>query len=410
MSKTVYYGSKPLKKNQRRPSMKEAVEAGQVAWFGVHKVDPRMIETHASNKKKGISKDKYLEKVMTRRGAMARIKKIEEEMSKPYALSNEKKMAEFKNEIRMKMETIKQCDKVIEEYNNQKQPVKMPQKQSHGIEVSNTIKDLADNKQLRKVIEEKLPIVKEMPKKNYELFMANVLSTLKGDDNKFNSTKGEYDFWSKQIEKSRLKKPETHYKLALEDVINRMERDGNTFGLTADNYVKLVKTPQTSISKLLRKPMNQVTGYFDPQTRPVKAKRVVVSKRKPTGKNVLSIDLKKFLVMAKKFNDELEVNARNLESEIPEEEDDEDEFATLTNIKDNLEGNYQEIADELEKFQFKKDKKGNYIDVLFKKPFNTEEVVKNIKSTIDYMIKHPNDFQNYWDSGPEDYAILKAKV
>jgi IMP dehydrogenase/GMP reductase len=47
----VYYGVLPLKKNQRYGSMKEAVDANQVRYFGLKKIDPLIVNNSKKNKK-----------------------------------------------------------------------------------------------------------------------------------------------------------------------------------------------------------------------------------------------------------------------------------------------------------------------------------------------------------------------
>ena len=48
--KKVYFGALKLKTNQRRPSMTEAVNANQVRWFGINKIDSRVLEHSDKNK------------------------------------------------------------------------------------------------------------------------------------------------------------------------------------------------------------------------------------------------------------------------------------------------------------------------------------------------------------------------
>src|SRR5689334_3955770 len=78
MSK-INYGFMPLKKNERRASMKEAVDAGQVRYWGLYKVDSRLLEARTQSKQS--KKSNLMEEYSSLKGKFAR-KKREYEAAK----------------------------------------------------------------------------------------------------------------------------------------------------------------------------------------------------------------------------------------------------------------------------------------------------------------------------------------
>ena len=69
-----YCGAKKVPKNKRRGTMKECADAGKISYYGVKKVDPRLVEVSGVAKRNALNKDKLKVKIVT---AHAKIKKLE---------------------------------------------------------------------------------------------------------------------------------------------------------------------------------------------------------------------------------------------------------------------------------------------------------------------------------------------
>ena len=66
MSEKVYFGVGKLPKGHRHPTMKEAVDNSQVRYYGLHKIDNRLIAKE--KKAKGPSRDKLGNEMIKLRG------------------------------------------------------------------------------------------------------------------------------------------------------------------------------------------------------------------------------------------------------------------------------------------------------------------------------------------------------
>jgi len=100
MSK-IYCGIKDVPKGSKRGSMKECAELGKVSYYGIKKVDPKMVSL-AQSKKKMPSKDALMKKIIPLRVKIKQLKdKYEENPSKKIAKECEKKVNEYNKYIRM---------------------------------------------------------------------------------------------------------------------------------------------------------------------------------------------------------------------------------------------------------------------------------------------------------------------
>lgn len=100
MSK-IYCGVKDVPKGSKRGSMKECAESGKVSYYGIKKIDPKMLAL-AQSRKKMPSKDALMKKVIPLRVKIKQLKdKYDDEPSKKIAKEYEKKVAEYNKYIRM---------------------------------------------------------------------------------------------------------------------------------------------------------------------------------------------------------------------------------------------------------------------------------------------------------------------
>jgi hypothetical protein len=71
----IYFGILELPKGKRRPSMKEAIDASQVRYFGINKIDKVIVEAKAKKELQNSKKEK--EELFTKIAAISgKIKKL----------------------------------------------------------------------------------------------------------------------------------------------------------------------------------------------------------------------------------------------------------------------------------------------------------------------------------------------
>lgn len=103
--KDYYCGVREVPKNRRRGTMKECVEDGEIRYFGVKKVDPKMIKL-AGSKKKKVTAAKMLPKVTSLDAKERRLKediKYEKDKKKKKELTKElDKISKERKEVRTK--------------------------------------------------------------------------------------------------------------------------------------------------------------------------------------------------------------------------------------------------------------------------------------------------------------------
>lgn len=93
MSK-IYYGIDKLKKGYKLGSMRESIEAGQVRYFGLRKIDPRLIEAIQTGRIQPQTREKILERLFILEPKIKKIKKsleIEEDCNKIKIMEKELK-------------------------------------------------------------------------------------------------------------------------------------------------------------------------------------------------------------------------------------------------------------------------------------------------------------------------------
>ena len=61
----IYYGSGPIPKGKRRATMTEAIQAKRVSYWGVNKVDGRLLDKSNDEQTSHLTRNKLLEKVST---------------------------------------------------------------------------------------------------------------------------------------------------------------------------------------------------------------------------------------------------------------------------------------------------------------------------------------------------------
>lgn len=131
----IYCGIEKIPKNKKRGSMKECAENGQIRYYGLKKVDSRLIENALNEKKlkaSGTSKlDKKIEDLnIDAAGLSGKLKKILNQIKGEKNKDAKEKMEKEVEKIREKLKKIKQEVEAAEKQKKQKTGTKKSKKMS----------------------------------------------------------------------------------------------------------------------------------------------------------------------------------------------------------------------------------------------------------------------------------------
>lgn len=219
-SKKIVYSNRPLKSNERYATLQEFLDHHQyLPLFGIKKLDAAVInKQELKSKSKKLSRDKIVVEMIkfnARKNALMKKieseknpddkKKLEDELAK--VLPELRKYNEMFNDIERKRDKeVKPQPPQIDNTNIKKLNEAMAMLSSTGKKHELTKAEFDQINKLIKTVKQK-PINNKVNQKPLSKFaMVNALSKLQGDNINFLSTKGEYDFWSKQIQKEQQKK------------------------------------------------------------------------------------------------------------------------------------------------------------------------------------------------------------
>ena len=180
MSKSdIYYGPLDVPKGKRRPTMKEAVEANQVRYYGINKVDNILV--HAKGNEKKIRKDdkKKLEKAEESYISNAvKLKKIKDKIvqtkstaEKNDLVEDEKKLLKDKMMITELIKKYKpskdtELNNMVAKHKQEKHIQKKPKQiDTEALELKKQIELLNDEKLKKSVLKNSKKSISEKPKK-----------------------------------------------------------------------------------------------------------------------------------------------------------------------------------------------------------------------------------------------------
>jgi len=113
MPKQVVCGIGKVGKNQKLGSMKECAEKKQIRYWGVNKVDPKILELAKKGSRKGDTRLSVLKQMMGLRGKISKIQKqLKTEKDKKEKDKLEKEKAKFEAELNV---VVKKFDKIEKE-------------------------------------------------------------------------------------------------------------------------------------------------------------------------------------------------------------------------------------------------------------------------------------------------------
>jgi hypothetical protein len=110
----IYCGAKevPPKKNQKRGSMKQCVEKGTYSYWGIKKIDPRLIKDARSGSKKLPRRDTVLNNIAKYKGRIKNLKgKIEAAKDKKAKEQAEKDLKKAQEELKKYGDIFKEIEK-----------------------------------------------------------------------------------------------------------------------------------------------------------------------------------------------------------------------------------------------------------------------------------------------------------
>lgn len=99
MSKNVYCGIGPVPKNSRLGSMKECADKKQIRYYGIKKVDPKLVEVAIGNENNKGEREKVFKEIAKNKG---KVKKLRDKIS---ATKEKNKKDELQKELVKLVET-----------------------------------------------------------------------------------------------------------------------------------------------------------------------------------------------------------------------------------------------------------------------------------------------------------------
>lgn len=111
MPKKIYCGIGKVPKNSQLGSMKECAEKGAVRYWGLKKVDPKLIEAMKRKSSKKESRDKLAIKMVGLRGRVNKLKKdISGTKDKKQKAELEKKLEQAEKDLSVAIKNFKKAD------------------------------------------------------------------------------------------------------------------------------------------------------------------------------------------------------------------------------------------------------------------------------------------------------------
>ena len=103
----IYCGAKDVPKGKKRGSMKQCVEKGQISYFGIHKIDSKLLQNQSNSKKEKKDAMKTLMKLAEQKGTLsAKLNKLKKAIE---AERDSKKLKVFekqKEELQIKFKEV----------------------------------------------------------------------------------------------------------------------------------------------------------------------------------------------------------------------------------------------------------------------------------------------------------------
>jgi len=111
----IYCGVRDVPKKKKRGSMKQCVEKGQISYYGVKKVDSKLLEKHLNSKKEKKDATKVLMKMAEQKGTLtAKLSKLKKAID---AEKDKKKLKAYETQKTELLAKLKDVVKLFNEAN-----------------------------------------------------------------------------------------------------------------------------------------------------------------------------------------------------------------------------------------------------------------------------------------------------
>jgi len=111
----IYCGVRDVPKKKKRGSMKQCVEKGQISYYGVKKVDSKLLEKHLNSKKEKKDAMKVLMKMAEQKGTLtAKLSKLKKAID---AEKDKKKLKAYETQKTELLAKLKDVVKLFNEAN-----------------------------------------------------------------------------------------------------------------------------------------------------------------------------------------------------------------------------------------------------------------------------------------------------
>ncbi len=129
MSSDIYCGSKKLPKNKKMGSMKECAEKGQVTYWGIKKIDSRILENMQGQKKMSLDKAR-MQKIKLDTRLKKLTKDLDATKEKEKKQTIKKQMEKTKKELEKATKDFKEAFRLAEEKKASKKSTKKTTKKT----------------------------------------------------------------------------------------------------------------------------------------------------------------------------------------------------------------------------------------------------------------------------------------
>jgi hypothetical protein len=130
----IYCGAKDIPNGKKLGSMKQCVEKGQISYYGVKKVDSKLLEKHMGSKKEKKDAMKVLMKMAEQKGTLsAKLNKLKKSIEAERDNKKLKALEKQKEELQIKFkEVVKLFNEANKKTINRQQSLKRQSSRRHS--------------------------------------------------------------------------------------------------------------------------------------------------------------------------------------------------------------------------------------------------------------------------------------
>ena len=147
MPKEIYCGAKKVPKGKRLGSMKECAEKGQISYWGLKKIDPKLIESIQKGVEKKESRDKLAIKMV---GLIGRVNKLKKDIQGTKNSKEKTKLQKDLEKTEKELAEVRSKFKKIESQRKSSRPKKRSSKKRSSKRRSRRSKKKSSKRRSRK--------------------------------------------------------------------------------------------------------------------------------------------------------------------------------------------------------------------------------------------------------------------